>query len=163
LEVKGEVTLGVVYNAVLDELFHAEKGKGSFLNRNRISVSKTDRLRRSFLSTGFPYDVQENPDLYLPYFRQFITRSFAIRRPGSAAIDLCYLAAGRFDGFWELKLHPWDVAAASLVVTEAGGKATDFQGRPFSIYFDELLATNGLIHQEMLQIIQEVSHKRTQA
>jgi myo-inositol-1(or 4)-monophosphatase len=163
LEVKGEVKLGVVYNAVLDELFHAEKGKGSFLNRNRISVSKTDRLRRSFLSTGFPYDVQENPDLYLHYFRQFITRSFAIRRPGSAAIDLCYLAAGRFDGFWELKLHPWDVAAASLMVTEAGGKATDFQGRPFSIYSEETLASNGLIHQEMLEIIQEVSHKRDQA
>jgi myo-inositol-1(or 4)-monophosphatase len=159
LEVEGEVKLGVVYNPVLDELFHAEKGKGSFLNGSRISVSKTDRLRRSFLSTGFPYDVQENPDLYLHYFRQFITRSFAIRRPGSAAIDLCYLAAGRFDGFWELKLHPWDVAAASLMVIEAGGRATDFQGRPFSIYFDEILATNGLIHQEMLQIIQEISHR----
>jgi myo-inositol-1(or 4)-monophosphatase len=159
LEVEGEVKLGVVYNPVLDELFHAKKGKGSFLNGNRISVSKTDRLTKSFLSTGFPYDVQMNPDLYLHYFRQFITRSFAIRRPGSAAIDLCYLAAGRFDGFWELKLHPWDVAAASLMVTEAGGRATDFQGRPFSIYFDEILATNGLIHQEMLQIIQEISHR----
>lgn len=156
LEVEGEVKLGVVYNPVLDELFHAQKGKGSFLNGNRISVSKSDRLRRSFLSTGFPYDVQKNPDLYLHYFRQFITRSFAIRRPGSAAIDLCYLAAGRFDGFWELKLHPWDVAAASLMVTEAGGRATDFEGRPFSIYFDEILATNGLIHEEMLQVIREI-------
>lgn len=156
LEAEGEVKLGVVYNPVLDELFHAEKGKGTFLNGNRIAVSKSDRLRRSFLSTGFPYDVQKNPDFYLRYFRQFITQSFAIRRPGSAAIDLCYLAAGRFDGFWELRLHPWDVAAASLMVTEAGGRATDFQGRPFSIYFDEILATNGLIHEEMLQVIREI-------
>jgi myo-inositol-1(or 4)-monophosphatase len=163
LEVEGEVRLGVVYNPVLDELFQAERGRGAFLNGNRISVSRIDHLKRSLLCTGFPYDVHEHADFYLRYFRQFITRSFAIRRPGSAAIDLCYLAAGRFDGFWELKLHAWDVAASSLMVTEAGGKVTDFQGQSFSIYSQEILASNGLIHEEMLQVIQEVSHKRDQA
>jgi len=159
LEIEGEVKLGVVYNPILDELFHAERGKGAYLNGNRISVSRENRLDRSFLCTGFPYDVRENGDFYLRYFREFMMRSLAIRRPGSAAIDLCYLAAGRFDGFWELKLHPWDVAAASLIVTEAGGKVTDFRGGPFNIYSQEILASNGLIHQEMLQVIREIETK----
>jgi myo-inositol-1(or 4)-monophosphatase len=157
LEVDGEVRLGVVYCPVLNEMFHAEKGKGAFLNGNRISVSLNNDLNRSFLCTGFPYDVREHPDLYLRYFRQFLIRSLAIRRPGSAAIDLCYLAAGRFDGFWELRLHAWDVAATSLMVTEAGGKMTDFQGRPFNIYSEEVLASNGLIHEEMIAIMKEMN------
>jgi len=156
LEVDGEVKLGAVYIPPLDELFHAEKGKGAFLNGNRISVSGTGDLNRSFLCTGFPYDVREHVDHYLKYFKNFIVRSFAIRRPGSAAIDLSYLAAGRFDGFWELKLQPWDVAAGSLMVTEAGGKVTDFNGGPFRIYSKEILATNGLIHQQMLEVIRNV-------
>lgn len=159
LEVDGEVKLGVVYNPVLDELFHAERGEGAFLNGNPISVSRVDDLNRSFLCTGFPYDVREYADFYLRYFREFIIRSFAIRRPGSAAIDLSYLAAGRFDGFWELKLHPWDVAAGSLIITEAGGKVTDFKGGLFGIYSGEMLASNGLIHEEMLEVIQEVNSK----
>ncbi len=160
LEVEGEVKLGVVYVPPLNELFHAEKGEGAFLNGERIAVSRADRLRRSLLCTGFPYDVHEHVDFYLRYFRQFITRSFAIRRPGSAAVDLSYLAAGRFDGFWEFKLHAWDVAAVSLMITEAGGKVTDLQGQPFNIYSEEILASNGLIHQEMLQAIQEIeSHQ----
>jgi myo-inositol-1(or 4)-monophosphatase len=115
-------------------------------------------LDRSFLSTGFPYDVREHTDFYLRYFRKFISKSFAVRRPGSAALDLSYLAAGRFDGFWELKLHPWDVVAGSLMVTEAGGKVTDFQGRPFNIYSEEIVASNGLIHEEMIQAIQETNN-----
>lgn len=156
LEIEGEVQLGVVYVPTLNELFYAEKGKGAFLNGERLSVSKNDRLNKSLLCTGFPYDVQEYADFYLRYFRQFIKKSFAVRRPGSAAIDLSYLAAGRFDGFWEFKLHPWDVAAASLMITEAGGKVTDFQGKPFSIYANEILASNGLIHEEMLQTIKEI-------
>jgi myo-inositol-1(or 4)-monophosphatase len=156
LEMEGEVKLGVVYVPPLNELFHAEKGKGAFLNGERIVVSRIDRLRRSLLCTGFPYDVHEHADFYLRYFRQFLTKSFAVRRPGSAAIDLSYLAAGRFDGFWEFKLHAWDVAASSLMVTEAGGKVTDFQDRPFNIYSEEILASNGLIHQEMLQAMQEI-------
>jgi len=159
LEVEGEINLGVVYLPTLHELFHAERGKGAFLNSERIAVSRIDRLDRSLLCTGFPYDVHEHVDFYLRYFRQFMVKSFGIRRPGSAAIDLSYLAAGRFDGFWEFKLHAWDVAAASLLITEAGGKVTDFQGRPFNIYSEEILASNGLIHQQMLQAIREIETK----
>ena len=157
---EGEVKTGVVYIPTLNELFHAEKEQGAFLNGKRIVVSRADRLNESLLCTGFPYDVHQHADFYLHYFRQFLTKSFAIRRPGSAAIDLSYLAAGRFDGFWEFKLHPWDVAAATLMITEAGGKLTDLQGRPFSIYSEEILASNGLIHQEMLQAIREINAER---
>ncbi len=157
LEFEGELTLGVVYHPILDELFMAEKGEGAFLNGKGISVSQTDQMKRSFLATGFPYDVQENPDVYLPYFRQFIRQSLAIRRPGSAAIDLCYVAAGRFDGFWELNLKPWDTAAGILVITEAGGRVTGPEGRPFDIYSGGLLvASNGWIHSQMLQAIAEI-------
>ncbi len=155
LEVEGEVKVGVVYVPPLNELFHTEKGKGTFLNDERVMVSRVVKLDKSLICTGFPYDVRENPNFYLSYFRQFITKSFAVRRPGSAAIDLSYLAAGRFDGFWEFKLHPWDVAAASLMITEAGGKVTDLHGGPYSIYSKEILASNGLIHEEMLQAIEE--------
>jgi myo-inositol-1(or 4)-monophosphatase len=160
LEIDGEVKLGIVHIPVLNETFHAEKGKGAFLNGSRISVSQNDNLNRSFLCTGFPYDVREHPDCYLQYFREFLIKSFGIRRPGSAAIDLSYLAAGRFDGFWELKLHPWDVAAGSLLITEAGGKVTDFQGQPFTIYSEEILASNGLIHEEMLEVVREINRHR---
>jgi myo-inositol-1(or 4)-monophosphatase len=100
-------------------------------------------------------------DDYLRYFREFIIKSFAIRRPGSASIDLAYVAAGRFDGFWELKLHPWDVAAGCLLVKEAGGSVTDFKGQPVNIYSEEILASNGLIHKEMLRVIQEVNKRCT--
>ncbi len=156
LEVEGEVEMGVVYVPPLRELFHAEKGKGAFLNGERMTVSRVDRLDRSLICTGFPYDVHDRADFYLRYLRQFITRCFAIRRPGSAAIDLSYLAAGRFDGFWEFKLHAWDVAAASLLITEAGGKVTDLQGRPFNVYSEVILASNGLVHEEMIQTIREM-------
>lgn len=160
LEVEGVMEMGVAYHPVLDELFYAERGKGAFLNKDRIRVSRVNLLDRSFLCTGFPYVLREDPDLYLSYFREFIIRSFALRRPGSAVLDLCYLAAGRFDGFWELRLHAWDVAAGSLIVTEAGGKVTDFRGQPFNIYSDEILASNGWIHQEMLQVMKEIDANR---
>jgi myo-inositol-1(or 4)-monophosphatase len=160
LEVEGSIRVGVAYQPLLDELFCAVKGKGATLNGKRIHVSKVDLLDRSFLCTGFPYIIRENPDLYLSYFREFISRSFALRRPGSAVIDLCYLAAGRFDGFWEMKLQAWDVAAGSLIVTEAGGTVTDFQGHPFTIYSDEILASNGVLHGEMLQVMKEIDAKR---
>jgi len=111
--------------------------------------------------TGFPYEVHEHADFYLKYFREFMIRSFAIRRPGSAALDLSYLAAGRFDGFWELKLQPWDVAAGALIVIEAGGRVTDFEGHPFSIYSKEILASNGWIHSQMLQTIEEAERDFT--
>ena len=157
LEVNGEMRLGVVYNPPLEELFWAEKGKGAFLNGKPISVSRLDDLYRSFLCTGFPYDVREHVDLYLRYFREFMIRSLALRRPGSAVLDLCYVAAGRFDGFWEFKLQPWDVASASLIVMEAGGMMTDFQGFPYSIYAKEPLASNGWIHEQMLEVIKNVT------
>ena len=156
LEIEGKIKLGVVYDPLFDELFQAETGKGAFLNGNRISVSGMKDLDLSFLTTGFPYDVREHADFYLRFFRQFMMKSIAIRRPGSAALDLCYVAAGRFDGYWELKIHSWDVAAGGLMVTEAGGKVTDFKGGNFSIYDEEILASNGLIHQEMLEVIQGV-------
>ncbi len=156
LEAEGEMKLGVVYDPVHDELFLSEKGRGAYLNGKRLFVSSEKNLGRSFLSTGFPYDVREHSDLYLRYFRQFIVKSFAIRRPGSAAIDLCYVAAGRFDGFWELKLHPWDLAAGTLMIMEAGGKATDFKGRPMSLDAGETLVSNGLIHDQMLEAIREI-------
>jgi myo-inositol-1(or 4)-monophosphatase len=156
LEIEEEIKLGVVYDPLFDELFQAESGKGAFLNGNRITVSRMKNLDLSFLTTGFPYDVREHADFYLRFFRQFMTKSIGIRRPGSAALDLCYVAAGRFDGYWELKIHSWDVAAGGLMVTEAGGKVTDFKGWPFRIYDEEIIASNGWIHEEMLQIIQEV-------
>ena len=159
LEAEGEVILGVVYNPLLDELFQAEKGEGAFLNGHRMAVSRTPGLTGSFLCTGFPYDIRENADFYLEYFRAFIVHSFALRRPGSAVLDLCYVAAGRFDGFWEMKLRPWDVAAASLMVKEAGGRVTDFKGNPYGIYSNQILASNGLIHDQMLEVMGEIERQ----
>ncbi len=153
LEYKGRVAVGVVYNPVLDELFHAVKGGGAFLNRNKIHVSSERKLERALLATGFPYDIATSRDNNLDYFRRFAPRVRGIRRAGSAALDLCYLACGRFDGFWELKLSPWDSAAAALMVTEAGGKVTDFKGRKYSIYDKYLLATNGDIHRQMIRVL----------
>ena len=160
LEIEGEMQIGVVYHPILDELFYGEKGKGAFLNGDRLRVSRVDVLDRSFLCTGLPYVLREDPDFYLRYFREFAIRSFAIRRPGSAVLDLCFLAAGRFDGFWELRLHAWDVAAGSLIITEAGGKVTDFRGLPFCVYSDEILASNGFVHAEMLRVIEEIHSKQ---
>jgi myo-inositol-1(or 4)-monophosphatase len=154
LEQEGEVILGVVYDPLRDELFSAEKAKGAYLNGKRISVSSTGRLIRSLLATGFTYDIKRD-QRNLKHFRNFILSSQAIRRDGSAALDLCYLGAGRFDGFWEMKLSAWDVAAGALIVGEAGGKVTDFRGGKFSIYSREILASNGRIHQEMIRILQK--------
>jgi len=150
---KGVPYIGVVYAPLLNELFHAVKGKGAFLNNKRISVSKETDLGKSILGTGFPYDVRESKVNNLEHFSRFIVKARAIRRMGSAAIDLAYTAAGRFDGFWELKLHPWDTAAAVLLVQEAGGKVTDFKGNPFNPFMKEVLASNGSIHDHMLQIL----------
>lgn len=153
LEKDGDVVLGVVYDPMLDELFTAEKGKGTFLNEKRIWVSRVSQLNMSLLATGFPYDVRTSPDNNLNHFANFAVRAQAIRRVGSAALDLCWVACGRFDGFWELKLKPWDVSAGGLVVKEAGGVVTDFKGNHFSIYSEQTLATNGLIHKEMMDVL----------
>lgn len=152
-EKKGETVLSVVYNPMLDEMFVAEKGKGAFLNGRKIRVSKNRELTKSLLATGFPYDIRENPDNNINYFNVLALRAQAIRRAGAAALDLAYVAAGRFDGFWELNLHPWDTAAGCLLVLEAGGCVTDLFGGEFSIRSPHVLATNGLIHETMADIL----------
>jgi myo-inositol-1(or 4)-monophosphatase len=153
LEEKKEIILGVVYNPVLDELFLAEKGKGAYLNRKKIFVSQTKKLSQSLLATGFPYDIRESDINNLDHFANFALHGQAVRRAGAAALDLSYLAMGRFDGFWELKLSPWDTAAGSLLVLEAGGRVTDFSGGKYSIYGKDILATNGKIHKKMMEVL----------
>ncbi len=144
-----DIVCGVVYDPTREEEFQAVKGEGAFLNGKRLSVSTTADLGRSLLATGFPYDIRETGD-NISHFCDFIVRAQAVRRCGSAALDLCYVACGRFDGFWEKKLHPWDVAAAGLIVREAGGRTTDFHGRPMRTTFSEVLASNGAIHDQMI-------------
>lgn len=153
LEAAGKMVAGVVYDPVRNECFTAIDGSGAYLNGNQISVSSVDNLNRALLATGFPYDRREHPDNYLALFRKFMMKAQEIRRPGSASIDLCYLASGRLDGFWECKLKPWDVAAAVVIVREAGGKLSDFNGNEYSIYGNETLASNGRIHDEMMEVI----------
>jgi myo-inositol-1(or 4)-monophosphatase len=153
LEFKGQVICGVVYDPMRDETFSGIRGCGAFLNGNRIKVSTIDDLDKSLLATGFPYDLRKSDDNNIAHFNNFVIRAQAIRRCGSAALDLCYIACGRFDGFWELKLKPWDVAAASLIVQEAGGHLSDFKNREFHIHSHETLGTNGLIHQQMLNVL----------
>jgi len=152
-EVEGKIVAGVIYNPVLDELFYAVAGKGAFLNRKRIHVSTESVLSKSLLATGFPYDIAETKIDNLDNFAVMYKESRGIRRAGSAALDLCYVACGRFDGFWELKLHPWDTAAGHLFVTEAGGVVTDFNGQHYSIYGGEILASNGRIHTQIQKIL----------
>lgn len=153
LEEEGEIKFGIIYNPMLDELFTAKKGEGAYLNNKKIQVSKTKLLKDSLLATGFPYDIVESKDNNLDHFYNFSLSSLAIRRPGSAGLDLAYTACGRFDGFWELKLSPWDMAAGYLLVKESGGKITNLRGRKFSIYNKEIVASNGIIHKKMLKIL----------
>lgn len=154
LEAKKDVVLGVVYDPMREEIFWAVKGKGSFLNGEEIKVSSIDDLNKSLLATGFPYDIRVSKTNNIAHFNNFLTRTQAVRRCGSAAMDLCYVACGRFDGFWELKLKPWDMAAGALIVQEAGGRISDFQNEEFSLSASEILATNGLIHQQMTAVLQ---------
>jgi myo-inositol-1(or 4)-monophosphatase len=149
LEKEGEMIAGVVYHPLWEELFVAERGSGAFLNGERIAVSKVDHLLHALLTTGFPYDLNKVPQATFDYFKNFINSAQAVRRDGSAALDLCYLAMGRIDGFWEQNLNPWDTAAGLVIVEEAGGKVTDFKASPYSIYEKEILASNGLIHEQM--------------
>jgi myo-inositol-1(or 4)-monophosphatase len=153
LEEAGEVIYGVVYDPTREELFITEKGKGAKLNGKPISVSKTEKLTNSLLCTGFPYDIREGRETNLNHFQKFMMKSQAVRRDGAAALDLCYVAAGRFDGYWELKLSPWDVAAGSLMVKEAGGTVTDFEGKHFTLSSPKILASNGGIHREMVEVL----------
>lgn len=156
LAVKGEVCVGVVYDPVRGELFTAEKGAGAFLNQRRIRVSNVKRLSESLFATGFPSRKRhENANIH--YYHRFTLVSHGVRRAGSAALDLCYVACGRLDGFWEFNLHPWDTAAGMLMVREAGGLATDFSGAPYRLGDKEIAASNGRIHVQMRELFAEIA------
>lgn len=150
---KDKVLVGLVFDPLRNEMFTAKQGKGAFLNHKRIRVSTVSELDKSLLATGFPYDIRESPLNNLDHFSNFAVRCQAIRRCGSAALDLCYVACGRVDGFWELKLSPWDTAAGALVVEEAGGSITDFHNHVFSPDKKQVLATNGKIHEQMIDVL----------
>ncbi|MFO1463947.1 MAG: inositol monophosphatase family protein [bacterium] len=153
LERRGEIVVGAVYEPNRDEMFLAEKGSGAALNGERIRVSEVADLNHAMLATGFAYNVREAKNNNLDHFENFLMKAQAIRRDGVAAIDLCYVADGRYDGFWELNLFPWDVAAGLLMIQEAGGKVTDFRGRPFDIYAKEICASNGKLHEAMVAVL----------
>ena len=150
----GETIYGVVYDVMRNAMYSAEKNSGSFLNGKKIKVNNNSDLSRSVLVTGFPYDVAENPLNAVEKFSAFLKKTRAIRRLGSAAIDFCYVAQGVFEGFWEVSLNPWDICAGKLIVEEAGGIVTDFNNREINIDSKQILATNKLVHQEMLEILQ---------
>ncbi|MBN2282101.1 MAG: inositol monophosphatase [Candidatus Marinimicrobia bacterium] len=151
LEYQREVVMGIVNNPFMKEYFFAETGNGAFLNDQPIHVSENETLNRSLLATGFPYVVSEKFERNMALFSKIYRQTQGVRRAGSAAVDLCYVACGRLDGFWEFELNPWDVAAGSLIVKEAGGKLSDFSGNRLNIFKREILATNGLIHAELLK------------
>ena len=155
VEEKGEIVCGAVYDPVREEMFSAARGAGAYRNGERLKVSNVDRLSQALLITGFPYNFRERVDTVIRQFGKFLVASQAVRRGGSAALDLCYVASGRLDGFWELYLQPWDTAAGHVILEEAGGRVTDFKGGPFSIYNKETLASNGLLHDEMRAVLVE--------
>jgi myo-inositol-1(or 4)-monophosphatase len=154
LEHAGSLELGVIYDPLREELFAARRGEGATLNGRSIRVSEVSEINRAMLCTGFPYDVRERND-FARHFANFIMRAQAVRRDGSAALDLAYVACGRFDGFWEEGLRPWDVAAGVLLVEEAGGRTSHYDGAPFDIYTPPIIATNGLIHEEMMKVLRQ--------
>lgn len=153
LEKRSDIVFGIVYDPMREELFTAGLNEGAYLNDKRITVSKTKRLSESLLATGFTYGIRGAKNTNLRNFRSFLIRAQAIRRAGSAALDLCYVACGRFDGFWEMELHPWDSAAGSLIVKESKGLVTRFDGSAYTCYDREILATNRLIHRRMVRIL----------
>jgi myo-inositol-1(or 4)-monophosphatase len=153
LENEGEIVLGVVYDPMREEMFIAERGEGAYLNDKKLKVSSVSNISRSLLATGFPYDIRDSKENNLDYFNSMAVNVQAIRRAGAAALDLAYLAAGRFDGFWELKLKPWDTAAGCLLVTEAGGAISDIAGKKWHLQSPNLLASNGLIHEQMIKVL----------
>jgi myo-inositol-1(or 4)-monophosphatase len=155
LEYKGERIAGVVHDPTRNETFAAEKGSGAFLNQRRIQVSKASKLSECLLATGFPsHKRHKNPNIF--FYHQITLRTHGVRRAGSAALDLCCVACGRFDGFWEFNLNPWDTAAGVLIVEEAGGKVTDFRGGPFQLDSRETMASNGLVHEALQAEFQKI-------
>jgi myo-inositol-1(or 4)-monophosphatase len=159
LEVDGTVQLGVVYDPTRDELYVAERGRGAFLNDARLTVSATPTLEESLLATGFPYNGRETADNNLTEFAAFSLRARGVRRMGSAVLYLAYVAAGRMDGYWELRLGAWDVAAGALLVTEAGGRVTSLVGGAVDLAAPSVVATNGRIHEPMLRVLAEIRTK----
>jgi myo-inositol-1(or 4)-monophosphatase len=158
LERKNELLLGVIFNPIYNELFTAARGEGAFFNGKRIHCSKVDALKNSLLCTGFPnHNRESNPNFR--FYWDFTLRSHGVRRDGSAALDLAYVAMGRFDSFWEFGLNPWDTAAGVVLVEEAGGKISDMQGQPYALGGPSILASNRLIHEEMLNVVAEVTRQ----
>ena len=158
--------VGVVYDPLRDELFCARRGTGASLNGRPIQVSSIPSLDRSMLLTGFPYDRRQRSQFYLSFYQAFMLHTQGIRRSGSAALDLCYTACGRADGFWEWRLYPWDSAAGALIVEEAGGRMSDFGGETFELAGEQLLASNGKIHRALIEVLQHVlstSYERPEA
>ena len=153
LEIDGVAEVAAVYDPTRRELFTAERGGGAFLNGQPLKVSTTDRMVDAMLVTGFPYDVHDRIEEIVGLFAKFVGQARAVRRLGSAAIDLCYIAAGRMDAFWERDLKPWDIAGGALIVAEAGGRITNMDGRPFASRGRDVLATNGRLHDDMLRVI----------
>ena len=157
---QNKILSGVIYNPLLDELFIAEKDNGAYLNGTRLHVTETAILDGAICATGLPYNVHENPLNCIDHFAAFAKMGIPLRRIGSAALDLAYVAAGRFDGFWEVSLHAWDYAAAKLILEEAGGQLTDFDGKPYT-KFEEgpIVASNGILHDQMLKKIKATLEK----
>ena len=155
LSVEGEIVAGAVYHPIWDELYSAAKGQGATLNGNPIRVSQVDELRRALLSTGFPYDVIQSGSNY-NHFKAMLTYSQGVRRAGSAALDLCQVACGRYEAFWEPGLSAWDVAAGALIVQEAGGTVTNYRGAPFDPYAREILASNTRLHSAIQAVFDQV-------
>lgn len=153
VEIEGVMAAGAVYDPVRDEMFSAAHGEGATLGRRPIRVSACERIEDALLVTGFPYDVREFPERHLPLFREFLVQAQGVRRDGSAALNLCYLATGRFDGFWEGNLSPWDVAAGSLIVREAGGVITDYSGGAFRLDGRQVCAAGAALHPRLLEVI----------
>jgi myo-inositol-1(or 4)-monophosphatase len=153
LEIDGALAVGAIYDPTRRELFTAERGQGAWLNGRPLKVSSADTLIDALLVTGFHYGIQRDPEELVSLFREFITKAQAVRRLGSAALDLAYVAAGRFDGYWESKIQPWDVAAGALIVEEAGGQVTTVTGEPFRSRAGSVLATNGRIHDLMRDVM----------
>ncbi|HKI79839.1 MAG TPA: inositol monophosphatase family protein [Ignavibacteriaceae bacterium] len=153
LQKNDKTVAGVVYDVMFDVVYSAEKGSGAFANHNKMIVSKNNILGRSVMATGFPYNVFENPDNLLERFAELTKRVRGVRRLGSAALDLCYTAKGVFDGYWEMNLSPWDICAGMLLVEEAGGVLSNFNNKPIDMNTKKILASNGLVHEKMLEIL----------
>lgn len=149
----GKTIAGVVYDVMQNNVYAAESGSGAFLNQSKITVSDTELLSRSLLVTGFPYNISENPEKAFQKFEALTRNSRGMRRLGSAAIDFCYVAKGVFDGFWEVFLNPWDICAGKLILEEAGGSVTDFDGSEIGIESTRILASNNKIHKQMIDIL----------